>query len=97
MFSLLSTWRVSLIGQMRFLSGYIGGDNDGPWYDLEYSRVAPIIQPFSQTEKNALHTPFWKRIFLLICDDSTIVDAANDLGLPPALRTQWIDEEQSIF
>ncbi|RKH71233.1 hypothetical protein D7X96_09350 [Corallococcus interemptor] len=55
------------------------------------------IQPFSQPEKNRLHTPAWKRIFILVCDDSTIVDAVNDLGLREPLRSQWLTEERSWF
>ncbi len=97
MFSLLATWRVSLEGQMNFLSGFIRGDSGGPWRDLHYSQLAPIIQPFSQAEKNRLHTPEWKRIFIRVCDDSTIEDAVNDLGLREPLRSQWITEERSWF
>lgn len=97
MLGLLTSWRVSLEAQMNFLSGVIGGHNDGPWRDLHYSAIAPMIRPFSQTEKNRLHTPAWRRIFTLICDDDTIVDAVNDLGLTEPARSQWIREERSWF
>ncbi|WNG18600.1 hypothetical protein [Cystobacter fuscus] len=96
-FSLLSTWRISLEAQMRFLSGYIGGENNGPWIGLRYSELAPIIRPFSQAEKNRLHTPEWQRIFTLVCDDDTILEAVRDLGLPEPLRTQWVTKERSWF
>ncbi len=97
MFSLLATWRVDLEAQMNFLSGFIGGDNDGPWRDLSYSSLAPIIRPFSAAEKSRLHTPAWRRIFVLVCDDTTIVDAVTDLGIPEPMRSQWIQEERSWF
>jgi hypothetical protein len=95
--SLLATWRVDLEAQMNFLSGAIGGDNDGPWRDLNYSSLAPIIRPFPQAEKTRLHTPAWRRIFTLVCDDATIVDAVTDLGIPEPTRSQWIQEERSWF
>jgi hypothetical protein len=97
MFSLLATWRVGLEAQMNFLSGFIGGHNDGPWRDLNYSSLAPIIRPFSPEEKSRLHTSAWRRIFILVCDDSTIVDAVSDLGIPEPMRSQWIQEERSWF
>lgn len=95
MFRLLATWRIDLEAQMRFLSGYIGGDGDGAWRDLNYRTLAPIIRPFSRAEKNRLHTPFWQRIFTLVCDDDSIVDAVTDLGVPEPLRTQWLKNERS--
>jgi hypothetical protein len=97
MFGLLARWRISLQAQMNFLSGYIGGEYNGPWRDMEYKTLAPIIRPFSQPEKNKLHTPSWQRIFGLVCDDETIVDAANDLGLREPLRSEWINEERELF
>lgn len=97
MLSLLTTWKVNLEAQMNFLSGFIGGHNNGPWRDLSYSTIAPIIRPFSQTEKNRLHTAAWRRIFILVCDDDTIVDAVNDLGLTEPARSQWIEEERRWF
>jgi Domain of unknown function (DUF4157) len=97
MFSLLATWRVGLEAQMNFLSGFIGGHNDGPWRDLNYSSLAPIIRPFSPEEKSRLHTSAWRRIFILVCDDSTIVDAVSDLGIPEPMRSQWIQKERSWF
>ncbi|MFY0578409.1 hypothetical protein ACN28S_32555 [Cystobacter fuscus] len=96
-FSLLSTWRINLEAQMRFLSGYIGEEDNGPWIDLRYGQIAPIIRPFSQAEKNRLHTPEWQRIFTLVCDDDTILEAVRDLGLPEPLRTQWVTKERSWF
>lgn len=96
-YSVLASWRVDLGAQMRFLSGYIGGENNGPWIDMQYSDIAPIIRPFSQAQKNRLHTPEWQRIFTLVCDDKTILDAVRDLGLPEPLRTQWIDNEKRWF
>ncbi|WNG22825.1 hypothetical protein F0U62_01395 [Cystobacter fuscus] len=97
MCSVLATWRSNLEAQMRFLSAHIGGENNGPWYEMEYSDIAPIIRPFSQAEKNRLHTPEWQRIFTLVCDNRTIVGAARDLGLPEPLRTQWISHERRLW
>ncbi|WNG20172.1 hypothetical protein [Cystobacter fuscus] len=97
MCSVLAIWRSNLEAQMRFLSKHIGGENNGPWIDMEYSDIAPIIRPFSQAEKNRLHTPEWQRIFTLVCDDKSIFAATKDLGLPEALRTQWINREKRFF
>lgn len=95
--SVLSTWRINLESQMRFLSGYLGGQHDGPWRALQYKEIAPIIRPFSQVEKNRLHTSEWQRIFTLVCDDDSILEAVKDLGLQESLRTQWVTEEQRWF
>lgn len=97
MLQLLATWRIGLEEQMNFLEGSIGGHNDGRWRELEYSWIAPIIRPFDQAQKSRLHTAKWKRIFLMICDDDTIADAVNDLGLPEPLRSQWLEAERSWF
>ena len=95
--AVLATWRVDLEAQLRFLSGHIGGENNGPWIDLEYSDIAPIIRPFSQLEKRRLHTEEWRRIFTLVCDDKSMLDAGKDLGLPESLRTQWLNAENHWF
>ena len=97
MCSVLATWRSNLEAQMRFLSGHIGGENNGPWIDMEYSDIAPFIRLFSQAEKNRLHTPEWQRIFTLVCDDKSMLDAVRDLGLPEPLRTQWLNGEKRFF
>jgi hypothetical protein len=95
--SVLATWRVSLEAQMRFLSAHIGGENNGPWIDMSYSDLAPIIRPFSQAEKNRLHTEEWQRVFTLVCDNSGMRDAVRDLGLPEPLRTRWLMNEERWF
>jgi hypothetical protein len=97
MYSVLATWRSNLEAQMRFLSSHIGGEDNGPWIDMLYSDIAPIIRPFSQTEKNRLHTAEWQRIFTLVCDDKSMRDAVRDLGVPEPLRTQWINQEERWF
>jgi hypothetical protein len=97
MLSVLATWRSNLEAQMRFLSRFIGGETNGPWIDMEYRDIAPIIRPFSQAQKDRLHTPEWQRIFTLVCDDKTMADAVRDLGVPEPLRTRWIDGEKRLF
>jgi hypothetical protein len=81
---------------MEFLYNYFRRA-PGMWRDREYSEIAPIIRAFPLADRTALHTAYWKQVFIWVCDDNTILDAANDLGLPPALRQQWIDEERSWF
>jgi hypothetical protein len=90
---LLVKWRISLVAQMNFLSSYIG-ENKAPWWDMDYSSLAPLIRASSQAERNKLHTSFWQDIFGMICTDETIVDAANDLGLQEPLRSKWIKQEE---
>lgn len=97
MVSVLATWRGNLEAQMRFLSRHIGGENNGPWIDMKYSDIAPLIRPFSQAEKNRLHTPEWQRVFTLVCDDKSMREAVRDLGLTEPLRTQWINGEERFF
>lgn len=98
MISILATWRVGLEVQMRFLGRILGGLNegDGMWRNVRYREVAPLIRPFSAAEKQRLHTPEWQRIFTLMCDDTTLLEAARDLGLPEHLRTQWFNGEKGF-
>ncbi|MFY0522653.1 hypothetical protein ACN28I_05415 [Archangium gephyra] len=95
--SVLATWRGNLEAQMRFLSSHIGGENNGPWLDMKYSDLAPLVRPFSQAEKNRLHTPEWQRVFTLVCDDKSMREAVRDLGLAEPLRTRWLEGEERFL
>ncbi|WP_225413843.1 hypothetical protein [Stigmatella hybrida] len=97
MLSVLATWHSNLEAQMRFLSRFIGGENNGPWIDMKYQDIAPIIRPFGQIQKDRLHTPEWQRIFTLVCDDRSMAEAVRDLGLPEPLRTRWLNGEKRFF
>jgi hypothetical protein len=94
MLSLLARWRINLESQMLFLGNYLG-NTAGGWRSLEYEQIAPIIRNFDLPQRKQLHTPDWQRIFTLVCDDKSIVDAAQDLGLPKSLEGRWIEEERS--
>jgi|GEM_PF-2801923 len=96
MITFLSSLHVSLAGQMEFLYNYFLRV-PGRWREMEYSDIAPIILAFPMADRTALHTSYWKQVFIWVCDDDTIVDAVNDLGMVNPLRQQWIDEERSWF
>lgn len=92
----LRPWRADLELQMQFLDNNFGNIR-GRWVEFEYSDLAPMIRPFSQSQKDRLHTNRWRTIFVWVCTDSTITDAVNDLGMRNPTRQEWIDEERSVF
>ena len=47
--------------------------------------------------RDAVRGAFFQTIFERVCDDTTIVTAVNDLGIPEPERSRWIDSERAIF
>jgi hypothetical protein len=67
------------------------------WTSVDYHEVQDMILLATQAQRTHLHTDRWKKVFIDICDDDTIVTATKDLGLPPAKAKEWIDAERSWF
>jgi hypothetical protein len=70
------------------------------WTSIAYSEVQPMIKLAAKHHPEDLvflHTDQWKKVFLDICDDDTIVDAVRDMQLPDAMATAWVSEELSVF
>jgi hypothetical protein len=45
----------------------------------------------------ALHTARWKKVFLDVCDDTTIDAAVVDIQLPSDQAEAWKQEEKAVF
>ena len=90
-------WVANLPIQIRFLDAL--GMN---WQGLDYGSgtdndLRPMIQNAPQTGRDRVRGPFFQSIFERVCDDATIVTAADDLGLAGTERNRWIESERAIF
>jgi hypothetical protein len=67
------------------------------WTLVEYSEVQQIIQlagTLRPVELRMVTTERWRRVFLDICDDQTIILAVRDLQLSPDEAREWIAAER---
>jgi hypothetical protein len=70
------------------------------WTSVDYDEIQPIIVLAGKhhpKELELLHNDRWRKVFLDVCDDDTIVNAVVDLRLPAAMAREWIAEEQKVF
>jgi hypothetical protein len=96
MLSLVTSWRINLEAQMRFLHRYLY-ETQGAWSSVGYGAIASMIRAFDQASRSALHTPEWQRIFVYMCSDDSMLEAVRDLGLPEPRKKQWVAEERRWF
>ncbi len=61
---------------------------------ISYGEIRSLITA-APGQVTALHTSTWKRFFIDVCDNRTIVTAVNDLRLPTIEKLRWIKEETS--
>jgi hypothetical protein len=64
------------------------------WTSVDYDEVRDLIINSPIDERSALHTDFWRGVFVDICDNDTIIDAVTNLGLTGEARQAWIDAER---
>jgi hypothetical protein len=64
------------------------------WTSVDYDEVQDLIINSPIDERSALHTDFWRDVFVDICDNDTIIDAVTNLGLSGEARQAWIDAER---
>lgn len=92
----MTPWVANLPIQIRFIDA-LGIS----WPDAEYGSgrndLRPMVRNAPQTGRDGVRGPFFQSIFERVCDDTTIVTAADDLGLPTAERSRWIESERAIF
>jgi hypothetical protein len=70
------------------------------WTSVDYDDVKPMIVLAAKHHPEDLvflHTDQWKKVFLDICDDDTIVEAVGDIRLPHATADAWVSEEKAVF
>ncbi|HUG21591.1 hypothetical protein, partial [Piscinibacter sp.] len=63
------------------------------WTSVDYDEVQALIRAAPAGQRAALHTNYWKKVFVDICDNDTIYEAVDDLGLTASERQAWIDAE----
>jgi hypothetical protein len=92
----MSTWSANLPVQIRFIDA-LGIS----WPDVDYgsglNNLRPLVTNATPAGRDGVRGSFFQTIFERVCDDTTIVTAVNDLGLPEPERSRWISSEQSIF
>ena len=92
----MSSWEANLPVQIRFIDAL--GIN---WPDVDYGSgindLRPMVRNAPQTGRDGVRGAFFQSIFERVCNDSTIVTAVNDLGLPAPERARWIESETAIF
>ncbi len=87
----MSGWSYNLGLQLIFIHQL-----EVPWVDVDYKEVKPMIKACATT-RNTVSGPFWRKIFIDICDDDNIAEAVDDLGLAEPERSEWIKEEKAIW
>jgi hypothetical protein len=88
----MSGWSHNLGFQLLFVHKLPGHS----WSDVDYKQVKPMIRACATT-KGAINGPFWRGVFIDICEDSNITEAVDDLGLAEPERSEWIKTEKAIF
>jgi hypothetical protein len=92
----MTPWEANLPVQIRFIDAL-----GITWPSVEYGSgnldLRPMVRNASQAGRDGVRGAFFQSIFERVCDDSTIVTAANDLALPAAERDRWIESERAIF
>jgi hypothetical protein len=92
----MTPWEANLPVQIRFIDAL-----GITWPSVEYGSgnldLRPMVRNAPQAGRDGVRGAFFQSIFERVCDDSTIVTAANDLALPAAERDRWIESERAIF
>ena len=87
----MSGWGYNLGLQLIFVHQL-----EGSWVDVDYKEVKPMLKACATT-RNTVSGPFWRKIFIDICNDDNITEAVDDLGLAEPERSAWIKEEKAIW
>ena len=65
--------------------------------DLGDNNLRPMVTNAPPTGRDGVRGSFFQTIFERVCNDTTIVTAVNDLGIPEPERSRWIASEQSFL
>jgi len=89
----MSGWSHDLAAQLIFVHKMRGHF----WSDIEYKEVKDMIKAAPEAKRKAINGAFWRGVFVDICNDKTIEEAVNDLGLTGTERQEWLDKERAVF
>ena len=92
----MSTWSANLPVQIRFIDA-LGIDWPGVEYGSGNNNLRPMVTNASPAGRDGVRGSFFQTIFERVCNDTTIVTAVNDLGIPEPERSRWISSEQSFL
>ena len=91
----MTPWTANLPIQIRFLDALGMPWRDSVDYGSGHFNMRPMVRNASPAGKAGVRGSFFQDIFVKVCNDSTIVDAVNDLGIANPERQRWIDDELS--
>lgn len=65
-------------------------------WELTYSDIKAWITAAPQTERDVLKTSTWRSFFVSVCDNTTMVEALNDLNYDLETKLTWLEAEMTI-
>ncbi|WP_369133622.1 hypothetical protein [Modestobacter sp. I12A-02662] len=90
MLEIVVTWRIDLARQLLLLDRLPGAS----WTPVRYPDIKQLVVNSPPEQRAKVRGAFWRDFFVdKICENDTIVEAVDDLGIANPERQEWIDAE----